>query len=272
MEKSKNGKGNNSFIVIIVLLVIALIGLIVYICYDKGLILKNNRNIKVTDVKNENTTKEQNIDINNAMVQELYNIFKLSTDSDSCYMSVDSLNNSNLVKLRIAYNNISDSLYNNVNCGELELYEGGICGSMEHNSEMLKAYGNNDMVKFRELEKQNYTDSISAEVMERKLKLLFGSDFSVKHESFGYGHLVEPSCYVMKYDENKKLYARFMCEGGGTCGGVSQELLSATKKDNKLYINTKVTEYDNQEYDVKYTFKKDTINENYVFEKVEKLQ
>ena len=52
MEKSKNGKGNKSFIVIIVLLVIALIGLIVYICYDKGLILKNNRNIKVTDVKN----------------------------------------------------------------------------------------------------------------------------------------------------------------------------------------------------------------------------
>lgn len=268
-EKERKVKKNTGLKVTIVVLAILVIALGGFIAYDK-FIAKDS--IKTEESKkegnNEDTEekeKSETVDINSTLVQNLYGIFRLDK---SCYINIDNLNNNNLVKLRLAYENISKQNIESIECSKLELSDSAYCGSM--NGLMIEAHGAGNMTKFREYEKQNYTDSISANLIEAKVHELFGNDYEVKHESFGTGHVIEATCYFMKYDTNNSLYAQFNCEGGGTCALYHQELVSASKKGDKLYIVTTLKDPEgNNPKTVTYTFKTDKLNNNYAFEKVD---
>lgn len=259
MEKTKNNKG---LVVVIITLMVIILGLIFYICYDKGLILNNK---KSTQIKAISKNKEEEVDINSALVKQLSRTFKI----DGIVITIDGLNNNNLTKLRIAYDNIFESRKTDISCKNMTSdTDESYCGQMTE--EMSNNYTNGtNSAAFKKSEENNYTTGVSQEDMEDELKWLFGSDFKIKHESFGLGFDINPSCYYAKYDANKKVYAQYYCEGGGSGPAVSQEVTSATKKGNILKINADIITDENNSYSITYEFKKDKINENYVFVKVE---
>lgn len=265
MEKNKENKSTGKTVAIIVLAVL-LLGAASYIGYDKFFVSKNNE--KVESKQNKKLNKEE-LDINSDLVQRLFNIFRLD---QACYMTVDNLNNNNLVKLRLAYNNLSRYNFSEILCSEVganEVVEGSYCGEM--NDEMSSAYGSGDMNKFNEATKSNYTTSLDANILRRKVKELFGSDIKVKDEDFGLNHNAEPFCHLMHYDKEKDLYAKYACEGGGSCGpGPKQTVKKAIKTGEKIEIVTDLfNEGDNKTTTVTYYFKFDKENYNYVFDKVE---
>ncbi len=265
MEEKRNA--NKGLIFIIVILLIGLLGTTGFIIYDKFITKEEVKDEKMKEENEEKVEKEESeiVDINSDLVQNLYSIFRFDR---SCYMTADDLNNNNLVKLRLAYENIAKLDMEPIECSKLELSDLGYCG-IEMNYLMEEAYMANDMVKFKEYEQLNYTDSLRETLMTAKVHELFGSDTIVKHESFGTGHIVDANCNFMKYDATNHLYAQFSCEGGGICSGRSQELISASKEKDKLYIVTKLSyPSDNTTTTVTYTFKTDSINNNYVFENV----
>lgn len=263
MENNSNKKGKG-LIIVIILLVLIILGLVGYICYDKGIILKPKQVATTNKVNNK-----EELDINSGLVTNLFNIFRLDNLG---YKGVyeDTINNSNLAKLRIAYENIAiKDLNRYFPCSDLEfLNETAYCGEM--NNEMSEAYKNQDMQKFEEAEKENFSESISADIMEAKIRELFGSDYQIKHESFGTLYCsTEPSCDYMKYDQKNNAYVHFYGECGCAGGAEKEKLISAYKKDNQLVINAEIIEpNDASKSKVTYTFKKDAINDNYVFEKV----
>ena len=254
-------KTNKGLIVTIVILIILLLGSGGYIVYDKLMVKKDTKEVTRTE-------KVEELDINNDLVQEFFGIFRLD---QACYMSVNDLNNNNLLKLRLAYNNLGESNFSTVSCSEVGAVVGkaSYCGGM--NGEMSEAYGTGDMNKFNEATKNNYTTSLDANILRRKVRELFGSDFKVKDEDFGIGNDVEPSCYLMHYDKEKDLYAKYSCEGGGTCGGgVKQTIKKATKTGDKIKIITDMLDEEkNESTTVTYYFKYDKENYHYVFDKAE---
>lgn len=264
MEKKKENKSTGKTIAIIILTIL-LFGSIGYI----GYISKSNIPLKEDTKVIKKIEKEEELDINNDLVQSLFNIFRLD---NACYMSVDGLNHNNLIKLRLAYNNLSDDSFSSVYCSEIganEAVNRSYCGMMT--DEMSNAYGAGNISKFNELTKNNYTTSLDANILRRKVRELFGSNFKVKDEDFGISHIVEPECYLMHYDKEKDLYAEYYCEGGGTCGGaIKQTLKSATKTGEKIQIVTDLmNEESNKLTKVTYYFKFDQQNYHYVFDKVE---
>lgn len=265
MEKNKENKSTSKTVAIIILAVLLFgsIGYIGYISHSKITLKEDNKNIR------ENV-KQEELDINNDLIQRLFSIFRID---QTCYMSVDNLNNNNLVKLRLAYNNLGESDFSSISCSKvgIEIGQSSYCGARYMDSEMSNAYGSGDMNKFKEALKNNSTKSIDANILRRKVRELFGSDFKVKDEDFGTGHVVEPSCYLMHYDKEKDLYAEYSCEGGGTCGGgIKQTVKKAIKTGDKLEIVTDLfNEGDNKSTIVTYYFKFDKENYNYVFDKVE---
>lgn len=253
-KNKKNGKG---MVASLVLALVVILGLVMYICYDKGILFTKNQETTVNK-KNENEIEEseiqeQTVDINSELVQNLYNIFRMDK---GCYMTVDGLNNDNLVKLRIAYDNISKQNIGMVECSKLDL-------STNRNEYCGSDYKNTTGVG-------SYTRSVNEDVIEAKVHELFGSDYKVSHASFDTaGHTVQPSSSnYMKYDAANHLYASFNAQGGGTCGGASsQTITSATKKKDELYIVTTFKNIRGNQSKISYTFKKDSVNENYVFVK-----
>lgn len=265
MEKEIREKKNHGSIIVIVILIILLLATIGYIVYDKVLVKTDSDKTDV--VENTDKVTKEDIDINSSLVQNLYNIFKL----DSCYKTsgtdgVESINSDNRIKLRIAYDNISKSSISSIECSKLGNVDNAYCGQMT--SDMAAAYGENNMTKFKEYEKQNFTDSVNSDIVKNKYIELFGTDSEFKNESFGTGVSAEASCYFMNYDSNNNLYAQYNCEGGGTCVTPEQNIVSATKDGDKLFIVTNTKYPDETAKKVSYEFKKDKENSNYVFVKI----
>lgn len=267
MKEESDSSQSKGLIIALVISIIILLSLVGYIFYDKVIIRNQNfkQENKIEDISDYSKNEEQIVDIHDDLIQNLYSIFKID---GRCHMNIESLNNSNLIKLRVAYENISKQNITSVECSKLELSESAYCGSM--NGLMREAYNNGDLKKFKEYEQQNYTNSIPVALIESKVHELFGSDYNVYHESFGTAQSVAPSCYFMKYDQSNNLYAQFNCEGGGACAPDSQELVEASKKGEELYIVTKLTDPNGVQTKATYTFKKDQKNGNYVFVKIVK--
>lgn len=263
MEMDK--KTNKGIMVVIVLLVILLVGSIGYIIYDK-MMIKEDTNESMKEEKTKKKEEEiENLDIHSDLIQNLFNIFRMDK---SCYMSVDALNNSNRVKLRVAYDQLGKSNFSFVSCSEIganDAVKGAYCGEM--NNEMMQAYETGNMTKFNEETKNNYTTSLDATVLKRKVHELFGSDYQYQDEDFGIGHVVEPTCYLMHYNQEKKLYGEYMCEGGGSCGRTEQTITKATKTGQRLEIITNVVDVENKSTTVTYQFKYEQESYHYVFDK-----
>ncbi len=251
--------------VIITIIVCVLFAIIGYFGGDfiasKVSSLEKKSDVKSSDKDETETIKEEKIDINSSLVQNLYNIFKY----DACYKDVDSLNNNNLVKLRIAYNNIPKSSVFTIECSKIGTIDGAYCGASMTDL-MTDAYSVNDTQKFNEYEMQNHTYAVKADVIENKVYELFGNDYKFKNESFGIlDYSADASCHVMNYNSTNNIYAEYNGECGGSCPVFEQKLLSATKKGDKLYIVTNVSEPDQKPTEITYEFEKDKENDNYVF-------
>ena len=109
-------KKNKGTIIIIVLLSIIILGLIGYICYDKGIILNNKSKEEV--MKNHKTTKEEtnkseewkDIALDDNRFIDLYNILKKYTYENGRGAGADDFNNQELSILAFAtadYSNVT---------------------------------------------------------------------------------------------------------------------------------------------------------------------
>ena len=265
MEEVKKKSGSIVVIIILLLLVLVLVG---YIVYDKMVVKEN-----ATEIKEETKAEIEELNIDDDLVVKLFNIFRMDK---SCYLSVDGLNNDNLTRLRIAYDNCPISSFGHGECKDFEKDKNGFCGKM--NELMLKAYNEKDQAKFDEYEKANWTETLDAKILEAKYHELFGSGAPFKNESFGIGATAEPTCYFMKYNETINKYGEFLCEGGVSCLNKSQTITKATKQNDTLTITTELkledrvmlennVELDNTPMIITYEFQKDEKLESYAFVK-----
>lgn len=70
MEENKKGKGT---VVIIVLLIAVILGLVCYICYDKGIIFKAKETTTNTNEKSKNKTEEEKVTFTDSELEKYVN-------------------------------------------------------------------------------------------------------------------------------------------------------------------------------------------------------
>ena len=198
--------------------------------------------------------KKEKIDIKSGVVESLFSTFRMD---EGCYKTVDGLNNSNLIKLRIAYEALPAHVFRTVECSKLSINsaEGLRCSFLEGHNE---------------------TTSVDSKLLEAKVHELFGSDYKYKPEAFGLV-VVEPKGSSMYYDEKNKIYAQYYGDSSINCYERSEKVVDAYKLGNKLYIETNYKySYDDKESEkikkkkskLTYQFKWDEGYQKYVFDKV----
>ena len=255
------------YIIIIIILVMTTLGLGAFIAYDKLFVNTNkNTNSKETSSsKTEKTKSTEELDINDSTVQELFSTFEMTP----CYMSVDGLNNDNRVRLSLPYDNIE---YKNVYLSTCSDYDAVLPGTEEYcgtsmTKQMSDEYSKGGITEaFKEKTKYNNTRVIDQDKLEKSYKKLFGSNYTIKHESFGL-LTTEPKCALMYYSSAIQKYVQYSGECGGSCGPRTQEITKAYKQNNKLYIETEYDDKTGKKTNINYEFKLE--NNNYTFVKAE---
>ena len=262
MEEKK--KGNGGLVVLVIILLLLCIGMGAFIFIKKDKIISKNE----TKSSSSTSTEKTDLDVNDAIVINLFNIFRLDR---SCYMNVKDLNSKNITRLRLASDNLTTESQM-IECSKVGgMYEGRYCGSNPFaDKEMSDAYNLDDKTKFTKLvEERMNTEIINPKELKAKYLQLFGSDADYKDEDFGTGHSAETSCGIMHYDQKNHIYAQYNGECGGTCATGKQEVTKSFKESDKLTIETK---YENEaagiNSNVTYEFKFDNKIGNYVFVKV----
>lgn len=220
MEKKEKKNNNTGLIVIIVILTLLVLGLGGYTIYDKQMEKKDTKeeSTKTEEVvTKEETAPRVDLPLDDYNVVHLFNIFRIDK---ACYGTINDLNTNNKFKLRLAYENVPKYNIITMSCSELDgEANGSYCGY---------GVGNN-------------TDVVTEEILKNKYIELFGSQSNYIAESFGDGNIIEPTCHFMKYDETKKVYARYSGECGGTCNGGTEEITEAYTVGDNLYIVTSHT-------------------------------
>ena len=84
------------------------------------MIYKNNNqeNVKPTPTPTA-TPSSDNLDINDPLVQQLYNSLTIDYEH-GCYMKPSDLNNNNSIRLRMAYSNLPDGTEKDTTCKEYD--------------------------------------------------------------------------------------------------------------------------------------------------------
>lgn len=259
--KCKKKKKNVLLYIIIFVLVICLGVTSTMLFLKKDVIVnktssdKNNVNTSkesygtpIPGPKSEDTDEEINLGVDSDLANILFDTFKLE---GRIYLTVDGLNNDNKVKLRLAYEMIPENKIGTISCDDASIESGRMCGDND-------GYGTSGT---------SFTKKVSDSDISRYVRLLFGSDVKFNNETFGIGLSTGPKGPIMYYDSNSKNYYYSGYNGGGTRMGSSQSLESATKKGDTITLKTKLTIGDSTS-DVIYTFKKDKVNYNYVFDNV----
>ena len=207
------------------------------------------------DVNDSNETIDNSndekivLDVNDSLVKKMINIFGYN-----CELLGEKLNKSNAERLAIAYENIEKKYVTDARCitqgakGVLYNSDQSIkayCGPLM-SSEMQKLYYSGDTKAFEEEASKNITNVVHEENLKNKYTELFSSSYEYKSETFG-------GCSFMEYNSSNKNYAQYSMECGGTCGEEKQEITSAYKQGNKLYIETNY-EKENDKIKVNYEF------------------
>lgn len=209
---------------------------------------KESYGTPISGPKSEDTDEEINLGVDSDLATMLFDAFKFE---GRIYLNVDGLNNDNKVKLRLAYEMLSQNKIGTISCDDAIIESGRMCGDDDGNS----------------TNGTSFTKKISESDISRYVRLLFGSDVKFNNETFGVGLSTGSKGPIMYYDSNSKNYYYSGYNGGGTRIGSSQSLESATKKGDTITLKTKLTIGDSTS-DVIYTFKKDKVNYNYVFDNV----
>lgn len=259
--KSKKKKKNVLLYIVIFILVICLSTTSTILFLKKDVIVnktssdKNKVNTSkesygtpISGPKSEDTDEEINLGVDSDLATMLFDAFKFE---GRIYLNVDGLNNDNKVKLRLAYEMLSQNKIGTISCDDAIIESGRMCGDDDGNS----------------TNGTSFTKKVSESDISRYVRLLFGSDVKFNNETFGVGLSTGSKGPIMYYDSNSKNYYYSGYNGGGTRIGSSQSLESATKKGDTITLKTKLTIGDSTS-DVIYTFKKDKVNYNYVFDNV----
>ena len=264
-EKKKNGS-----VVVTIFLVLIIIGLIFYICYDKGLILKQENKKNSEETKEEvekEEEKEEELDIHSVLVQELYNKVSDTTDEISWnryhYFYDGSINNnygladfisktgSEIIKMRLVGKNLRKSNDASVDCTKVpdEFVEGvtyeSVCKKDEITLFSINGY--------------------KKEVVERTYQELFGSDQKVD-TSIPIGTINDLSKFV--YVPSLDIYVKYLSDNAGVtnAGGYKGTLSKAIKNGKEIKIYETVEEYESIDFTPNNLQKKDTFTFVYTFE------
>ena len=230
-------KKNLIFTIIGVVLIV--VGIVVFVLPSKGNNSANGNN-NGKDVEPEKIS----VDINDETVQELFSIFKL--DGDRCrYIIIPWLNDSNQAKLAVAYDNLAEGEIKDIPCTNIKDYDGNACGE---GAPIVN------------------TEYVEVDVLKTKFYELFSSKFTFIAETF-----YSAAGRRMYFDNKQQIFAGFNEYMDGGCTNYSsQEITSAYKQGDNLYIETRaVTVTDQLDVVIKYEFVKE--NGRYVFSSVTEI-
>ena len=273
MEEKRKGKG---LVILVILLVVVILGLVGYICYDKGLILSKKSQVENKNEKAVNTEKEEELDINSRLVQSLYNKVKPAGEQGSCILGwnygydyekheisdfyVDG--GSEEIKMMIVGRNLISSENGVYYCNDSEISQ-KIPDYFEENRTRASQCKYNEMIKKED--PSIWVDIVgkyyTRDYVESVYKNIFGSNakldtsISIRMDAHG----INEYYYVPALDK----YILSPIEGGGTCGGDYRENITKVIKVGKklkVYADWIEIDLDTNKKDIKkivYTFKLD---------------
>lgn len=224
--KIEKKKKNVALIMIIILLILIILGLVGYICYDKGIILKKEKEVKSTQVE-EKEVEITDTTLINELNKKIYfinlgggNVVQVSDYDMTSFNQYTFRNNADLfgdifnhfnndLKLRI----VLDSL--------LATNEFENLSDANKNNSLLSEYINNYGT--------NSVKQISVSSVEEAYQQFFGTEVS-NHRSY-------EMCFGYIYDKNTSNY--FWLEptcGGSTGGQIYTYKNRYLSKDNEAYV------------------------------------
>lgn len=250
MEKKNNGV---VIFLIVVVVIFILLGYIGYMSFSK-VTNKNetvSSNKKKVDSGSKNTsTKEETLDVNSSLVQDLYNKVVLTGDSYYKYWFYNNSDNyqvssaSESSKMALVYHNLKKSDFTTI----------------QNTTGIQKTITLND--NNYTLQESSSTGFIPYERVEHTYKELFGSSDTLnKSEPMRVGpYIIE--YYI--YDSTVNGYVDYLTVGGGATGSFYHgEVIDAKKTGDTIVITEKVDFSDNDDgtgkisstANYKYTFK-----------------
>lgn len=245
-------KKNNGVVIFLVVVVVLLLGYIGYISFGKvtnksETVISDNKRV---DEDNKNTsTKEEKLDINSSLVQDLYNKVVLTGDSyykywfynDSDDYQVSSASESS--KMALVYHNLKKSDFTTI----------------QNTTNVKKniTLNNNNYI----LQESSSTGFIPYERVENTYKELFGSSDKLnKSEPMKVGPLIT-EYYI--YDDIVNGYVDYLTEGSGTTGSFYHGTITgAVRTGDTIVITEKVDFSENADGTGKVT---STANYEYTF-------
>ncbi len=261
-EKKKSGS-----VVVTIFLILIIVGLIFYICYDKGLILKQENKKNSEETKEEvekEEEKEEELDIHSSLVQELYN--KVADESDEVspfhftpyvYGDNDGLEDftsnggNEIIKMKLVRKNLRKSDEDIIDCSKVpDKLESDPTYSSYCSYPDFQAYG------------------YKRKTIERVYKDLFGNDSKLDTSI----DLLNDSSFMVAdkfvYINSIDMYAEYVIESGGMLGGsgYKTKLSKATKKGNRVDIYETVEFYGLEENNTTDMKLQDTFTFVYTFE------
>ena len=266
LEETQNVKKkiNKGLVIIIIIFALIILVLIGYICYDKGIIF-NKSEISSTETENEKksnstteeTTKEENLDINSRLVQYLYNLVSNDTDNYNWTNGWEFWNNSGdkrekefdiatateQVKMTLVGRNLKERHKEFLTCDSsipdsTTDSNHSICYENKRND---YHYGNQYGYS------KSYVESIYKE--------LFGKDANLDTNTPIYAFWTVNGSYY--YNKTVDKYVLYLSEGGGTAAaGEKYTLASAKRIDNQIIItqNVEYSALDNPVENYKYIY------------------
>lgn len=198
-EKNKNSKG---LVVLVVVLFIAIIGLVAYIGYDK--ILNKDEKVINHEINKKGNNEEK---LQNAKIEDI------------------DINNEKIIELftnshAFGLIGIDANIYNR---DQLNLEE-----MTDDYKMMLAARLYNDKIETTE-----YSSEVKEEYVKNAYEKIFGPNTYTKKNE------IKSGCQIYKYDENTKSYKAGPAGcGGATTSNVYEEIIKATKYDDRIEITS----------------------------------
>ena len=255
-KKKKKKKKSNEVLNVFVVLFIFVASMSIFYFVLTRLEDTNNDGRLIDELFKGNS---EELDLNNEVVSNLYNIFV--EDNQVKLMYGEKLNNSIHSKLFFTYNALRNDFVE-VSCEEMGLvilydesnYVTAMC-SME--------FAETDKIEEKEQEiRTKTTYGIAEKSFRNKYKELFGEEVEYEKLDFEYS-----TDQIMHYDSRSKMYVKYYNDTTSTGDVVSAAFRDATLRGNQLVLGinyvTTTSAGAKREYYVNYTFK--TNDKKYVF-------
>jgi hypothetical protein len=243
MEKEikKNVGKEKSLIILLVVAFIIILGLVLYICYDKGIMLSKGEETKSNNTVSEKDENFEDIDLNDSRFYSLYTTLKGFTYRKSRAAGVDDFSNQELAKLAFGTADVKKSDFTEL--------------SDENENGFIRKSFSSDIVTPNINKIFNTNVSIDYSKLKRIPLITILANPNYEYElsvSENYG-----TCFfdIESYDEKtKQIVAKFDNIGcGGTSGPganiTERKIVSAKKSNDTIIVEEKVIYVDNIIYE-----------------------